>query len=253
MLCLGVFYIVRQAPFLGMVQIIVYTGAIMMLFLFVLMLVGRDSSDSVVETLRGQRVAAIVLGHRLRRRWSARGSRARRSTAATGLDDAERQTATCRRIAALLFTKYVFAFEVTSALLITAAVGAMVLAHIEREPAAADAEGAVAGALPPATTRSRCPARASSPRQLGRHARRCCPTAAGREQLAPAILGAERAAPQRAARADARSAPSTRHADGEATDDPHLLPRPRPRCCSPSARSACSCAATRSSCSCASS
>src|SRR5918911_1693855 len=62
MLCLGVFYVVQEAPFLGAVQIIVYTGAIMILFLFVLMLVGRDSSDSVVETLRGQRIAATVLG-----------------------------------------------------------------------------------------------------------------------------------------------------------------------------------------------
>src|SRR5215203_1262901 len=62
MLALGVFYVVQEAPFLGAVQIIVYTGAIMILFLFVLMLVGRDSSDSVVETLRGQRVAATVLG-----------------------------------------------------------------------------------------------------------------------------------------------------------------------------------------------
>ena len=62
MLSLGVFYVVQEAPFLGAVQIIVYTGAIMILFLFVLMLVGRDSSDSVVETLRGQRIAAIILG-----------------------------------------------------------------------------------------------------------------------------------------------------------------------------------------------
>src|SRR3954470_11532290 len=62
MLCLGFLYVVNQAPFLGAVQIIVYTGAIMMLFLFVLMLVGRDASDSLIETLRGQRVAAILLG-----------------------------------------------------------------------------------------------------------------------------------------------------------------------------------------------
>src|SRR5215207_3878175 len=62
MLSLGVFYIVQAGPFIGMVQIIVYTGAIMMLFLFVLMLVGRDASDSVIETLRGQKVVAIVLG-----------------------------------------------------------------------------------------------------------------------------------------------------------------------------------------------
>src|SRR3954452_15091435 len=56
MLCLGVFYILQAGPCIGMVQIIVYTGAIMMLFLFVLMLVGRDSSDSLIETLRGQRL-----------------------------------------------------------------------------------------------------------------------------------------------------------------------------------------------------
>jgi NADH-quinone oxidoreductase subunit J len=62
MLCLGFIYVVNSAPFLGAVQIIVYTGAIMMLFLFVLMLVGRDASDSLIETLRGQRVAAIILG-----------------------------------------------------------------------------------------------------------------------------------------------------------------------------------------------
>src|SRR6266498_6003365 len=62
MLSLAVFYFVQGGPFLGAVQIIVYTGAIMILFLFVLMLVGRDSSDSIVETLRGQRVAATLLG-----------------------------------------------------------------------------------------------------------------------------------------------------------------------------------------------
>src|ERR1700748_2593173 len=62
MLSLGMIYMVQQAPFLGFVQIIVYTGAIMMLFLFVLMMVGRDASDSLIETLRGQRTAAILLG-----------------------------------------------------------------------------------------------------------------------------------------------------------------------------------------------
>src|SRR6187397_2515329 len=62
MLSLGGLYMAQQAPFLGFVQIIVYTGAVMMLFLFVLMLVGRDSSDSVVEVLRGQRLAAALLG-----------------------------------------------------------------------------------------------------------------------------------------------------------------------------------------------
>ena len=62
MLSLGLLYMAQGAMFLGFVQIIVYTGAVMMLFLFVLMLVGRDSSDSVVEVLRGQRAAALLFG-----------------------------------------------------------------------------------------------------------------------------------------------------------------------------------------------
>ncbi len=62
MMCLAVFYIMQNAPFLGFVQIMVYTGAIMMLFLFVLMLFGRDSKDSMFETLRGQRLLAVLLG-----------------------------------------------------------------------------------------------------------------------------------------------------------------------------------------------
>src|SRR5258706_1489401 len=62
MLCLGVFYVVQAGPFIGLAQIIVYTGAIMMLFLFVLMLVGRDATDSLIEVLRGQRLAAILVG-----------------------------------------------------------------------------------------------------------------------------------------------------------------------------------------------
>ena len=62
MVGLGVVYFAQQAPFLGSVQIFVYTGAVMMLFLFVVMLIGVDSSDSLVETIKGQRGAAVLLG-----------------------------------------------------------------------------------------------------------------------------------------------------------------------------------------------
>jgi len=135
MLSLGVFYVVQAAPFLGAVQIIVYTGAIMILFLFVLMLVGRDTSDSVVETLRGQRVAAIVLGIGFAGLVGAGIARATQDLPVTGLQAVQGgDTSNIEVIAQLLFTRYLLAFEVTSALLITAAVGAMVLAHIEREP-----------------------------------------------------------------------------------------------------------------------
>jgi len=133
MLALGVFYVVQEAPFLGAVQIIVYTGAIMILFLFVLMLVGRDSSDSVVETLRGQRVAATVLGVGFAGLVGAGIARATQDLDLVGLDAAQGDQGNIPAIAESLFTDYLLAFEVTSALLITAAVGAMVLAHIERE------------------------------------------------------------------------------------------------------------------------
>ena len=157
MLSLGVFYVVEQAPFLGAVQIIVYTGAIMILFLFVLMLVGRDSSDSVVETLRGQRVAAIVLGLGFAGLVGAGIARAHAAPARTGPGRRAGRGGNVPAIAELLFTRYLLAFEVTSALLITAAVGAMILAHIEREPGQKQSQKELlAGPLPP-HGRSRCP------------------------------------------------------------------------------------------------
>ncbi|WP_433223608.1 NADH-quinone oxidoreductase subunit J [Dactylosporangium sp. CS-047395] len=131
MLCLGVFYILQAGPFIGMVQIIVYTGAIMMLFLFVLMLVGRDSSDSLIETLRGQRMAASVLGVGLALLLGIGLYRALGDSDPKGLVDAN-SAGNVVGISRLLFTKYVWVFEITSALLITAAVGAMILAHIEK-------------------------------------------------------------------------------------------------------------------------
>jgi NADH-quinone oxidoreductase subunit J len=134
MLAFGVFYVIQEAPFLGAVQIIVYTGAIMILFLFVLMLVGRDSADSVVETLRGQRVAATILGVGFAGLVGAGIARATEDLPVAGLAAVEGEAGNIPTIAESLFTTYLLAFEVTSALLITAAVGAMVLAHIEREP-----------------------------------------------------------------------------------------------------------------------
>ena len=134
MLCLGFLYVVNSAPFLGAVQIIVYTGAIMMLFLFVLMLVGRDASDSLIETLRGQRIAAIVLGVGFALLVGTGLAHSLGDTPSIGLTQANAD-GNVQGLAKLLFTRYVFAFEITSALLITAAVGAMVLAHVERAKA----------------------------------------------------------------------------------------------------------------------
>jgi NADH-quinone oxidoreductase subunit J len=132
MIILAIFFLMEGAYFLGVVQIVVYTGAVMMLFLFVLMLVGVDASDSLVETLRGQRVIAILLGLGLGGLLIAAIGQVT-FHGALGTSAAEESAGGhVQAIAQAIFTQYVYAFEVTSALLITAAVGAMVLAHRER-------------------------------------------------------------------------------------------------------------------------
>ncbi|HEX3792388.1 MAG TPA: NADH-quinone oxidoreductase subunit J [Pseudonocardiaceae bacterium] len=135
MLSLGVLYMMQQAPFLGFVQIIVYTGAIMMLFLFVLMMVGRDSSDSVVEVLRGQRLWAGVLGVGLAALIVGIVGRSLTSVTPVGVTTANSANGgnNVANIGRSLFTDFLFPFELTSALLITAAVGAMVLAFNGRK------------------------------------------------------------------------------------------------------------------------
>lgn len=132
MLSLGALYLVQQAPFLGFVQIIVYTGAIMMLFLFVLMLVGKESADSVVEVLRGQRIAAAFAGVVLAALLVATLGQAMRGVTAAGLAEVNSGGRNVINLGRSLFTDYLFPFELTSALLITAAVGAMVLTFTER-------------------------------------------------------------------------------------------------------------------------
>jgi NADH-quinone oxidoreductase subunit J len=131
MINLGVFYIAQQADFLGIIQIFVYTGAVMMLFLFVLMLVGVDSSDSLVETLKGQKWASVLLALGLAALVFTAVGRVRFAPM-KGLSGVNETTGNVTGVAELIFGKYVWVFEITSALLITAALGAMVLAHRER-------------------------------------------------------------------------------------------------------------------------
>ncbi len=133
MINLAVLYVALSAPFLGMIQIIVYTGAIMMLFVFVIMIVGVDASDSIVETLKGQRWIAILFALGLGGLLigaivnGLQGASEPSLAAANAADGGNVQG-----IARLIFTRYVVAFEVTSALLITAALGAVILTHRER-------------------------------------------------------------------------------------------------------------------------
>jgi NADH-quinone oxidoreductase subunit J len=131
MITLAIFYIAQDAVFLGVVQIIVYTGAVMMLFLFILMLVGVDSSDSLTETITGLRPIAITAALGFGGLLVSLLGRATLGREAVGLAEAN-AAGNVQGLAALLFSKYVWPFEVVSALLITAAIGAMVLAHHQR-------------------------------------------------------------------------------------------------------------------------
>ena len=128
MVNLAIFYIAQDALFLGIVQIVVYTGAVMMLFLFILMLVGVDSSDSLTETIPGLRPIAITAAVGFGGLMLSLIGRATLGRNAIGLDAAN-SIGNVKGIAQLLFSTYVWPFEVVSALLITAALGAMVLAH----------------------------------------------------------------------------------------------------------------------------
>lgn len=126
MILLAVSYAAQGALFLSVVQVVVYTGAVMMLFLFVLMLIGVDSADSLVETIRGQRLAAIGVGVAFGLLLIAGiGTLAVGATTPLPVDNVE-------GLAVLLFTRYLWAFELTSALLITAALGAVILTQRAR-------------------------------------------------------------------------------------------------------------------------
>ncbi|AKJ11494.1 NADH:ubiquinone oxidoreductase subunit J [Streptomyces incarnatus] len=130
MIVLAVFYLANGAYFLGVVQIVVYTGAIMMLFLFVVMLVGVTAADSLRETIKGQRWLALLCGAGFGiLLFAGIGNASLKEFAGIGQANVNGNV---EGLASLIFTKYVFAFEITGALLITAAVGAMVLTHRER-------------------------------------------------------------------------------------------------------------------------
>ncbi|TDQ45628.1 NADH-quinone oxidoreductase subunit J [Actinorugispora endophytica] len=132
MISLAVFYGINEAPFLMVVQIVVYTGAVLMLFLFVLMLVGVGSSDSLVETIRGQRLLTAVI---------ALCFLVPLATGITTVTVGEpvglaagvaAAGGNIPWIAGEVIYRYVIAFEATGALLITAVLGALVLAHTVR-------------------------------------------------------------------------------------------------------------------------
>ncbi|MBC7298907.1 MAG: NADH-quinone oxidoreductase subunit J [Demequina sp.] len=126
MVGLAVSYIALKAPFLGVVQIVVYTGAVMMLFLFVLMLVGVDKRETLKETITGQRWIALAL---------AAGLGALLISVVSEVTFSVSDNPTVGEpveVAGWLFGDYVLVVEVLGFLLITSAVGALVLTHVPR-------------------------------------------------------------------------------------------------------------------------
>ncbi|MFD2797451.1 NADH-quinone oxidoreductase subunit J [Promicromonospora vindobonensis] len=132
MVSMAILYIAQEAPFLGVVQVVVYTGAVMMLFLFVLMLVGVDASDSLTETIRGQRWIGVLIGIGLAVILGGVVANATFPPAA-GLNGGDPGgVANPQALARVLFGDYVLAMEAVGVLLVTAAVGALVLTHRRR-------------------------------------------------------------------------------------------------------------------------
>jgi NADH-quinone oxidoreductase subunit J len=138
---IAVFYLVLGAPFLFAVQIIVYAGAIMVLFLFVIMLLGVDREESLVERLRGQRTLAVVLGVGIvvELFFAIRAGVGFATRAPADFDEVANEGGNAIALSRVLFRTYFFPFEVTSVLLIIAAVAVVVLASRHR-PAVTRAE-----------------------------------------------------------------------------------------------------------------
>jgi NADH-quinone oxidoreductase subunit J len=142
---IAVLFIAQEANFLAAVQIIVYAGAIVVLFLFVLMLLGVDRAEDLsIEPLAGQRIAAIIIGLGVlalpvlaiaSTGGEATGARPVATASADGAaaTPAPNQigdgVADIDQLGRSLFTDYLFAFEVTSVLLVIAVVGAVVLSR----------------------------------------------------------------------------------------------------------------------------
>lgn len=141
MIGMAFLYTTLEAPFLGVAQVVVYTGAIMILFVFVLMLVGVDAADSVAETIAGQRAIAVLLAVGLAAVLIGVIVTATLPTA-VGLTDANAGTNPVG-VAHEIFGKTVFALELVGVLLVIAALGAITLTHKEALSPARNQQAAV--------------------------------------------------------------------------------------------------------------
>jgi NADH-quinone oxidoreductase subunit J len=134
LVAVAIFFLLQEAQLVAAVQVIVYAGAIVVLFLFVIMLLGVDREESLEEPVRFQRPAALALGAILLgeifvlagRDWVT-GARSVRGSASRPVDGED--LGNVERVARTLFTDFLWAFELTAALLVIAVVGAVVLAR----------------------------------------------------------------------------------------------------------------------------
>jgi NADH-quinone oxidoreductase subunit J len=126
----AVLFVAQQAHFLAAVQIIVYAGAIVVLFLFVIMLLGVDRSENVSsEPLVAQRPLAYLAGIGVISAIFLLARTAWVSGAESVAGAADGPGSNVEKLASSLFTRYLLAFEMTSVLLVIAVVGAVVLAR----------------------------------------------------------------------------------------------------------------------------
>jgi NADH-quinone oxidoreductase subunit J len=155
LLGIAVLFVAQDAQFLAVVQVIVYAGAIVVLFLFVIMLLGVERSDDLhVEPLKIQRPAAVVVGLAIVGLvWAAvlsgAGDPSRNITGERSVGGSlSGPEPNINKLSRSLFSTYVFAFEATSLLLVIAVLGTVILARrplkVEPvEPVEQDREGEV--------------------------------------------------------------------------------------------------------------
>ncbi len=139
---IAVLFIAQDAEFLAAVQIIVYAGAIVVVFLFVIMLLGVDRTEDIrVEPLAGQRAAAAVAAGMLFVGLAALVVAGSITGAPSTAGPNDTDTSNVTQLAELLFTRYLWAFEITSVLLVIGVVGAVVLARHRRDAYIDDGPG----------------------------------------------------------------------------------------------------------------
>ena len=131
---IAVMFVSHEAHFLAAVQVIVYAGAIVVLFLFVIMLLGVDRSEDLsVEPIAAQRPLALIVGVGVSVIVIAAlvSSRSALGVSGDGIDatTVDAADANIRQLARSIFSNNVFAFEVTSVLLLVAVMGTVLMAR----------------------------------------------------------------------------------------------------------------------------